>query len=129
MSDQGVTRKLTAIVSADVAGYSRLTSADEEGTLTALHAHRTELFDPMIAEHGGRIANTAGDSLLMEFPSVLAAVRCAVEIQRRMNERNADVSAERRMDFRIGINLGDVIERDGDLFGDGVNVAARADQD
>ena len=118
-------RRLAAIVAADVAGYSRLVAADEEGTLAALRSHRTELIDPKIAEFRGRIANTAGDSLLIEFPSVVEALRCAVDVQRGMLARNASIPADRRIMLRVGINLGDVIEQDGDLLGDGVNVAAR----
>ncbi len=125
MAEGEVTRRLAAIVPADVAGYSRLTAADEEGTLAALRAHRAELTDPKIAEHGGRIANTAGDSLLIEFPSVVEALRCALEIQAGMAGRNAEITAERRIEFRVGINLGDVVEQAGDLLGDGVNIAAR----
>jgi adenylate cyclase len=120
-----VTRRLAAILAADVAGYSRLMGADEEGTLARLNAHRRALFDPKIAEHGGRIVKTTGDGLLAEFPSVVDAVRCAVEVQRGMAERNAAVPAAERIEFRIGINLGDVIVEEGDIFGDGVNIAAR----
>jgi len=120
-----VSRRLAAIVAADVAGYSRLVSNDEEGTLGALRAHRSDLIDPKIAEFGGRIANTAGDSILIEFSSVVDALRCCIDIQKGMVERNADVHEERRITFRVGINVGDVVEQDGDLLGDGVNVAAR----
>jgi adenylate cyclase len=120
-----MTRRLVAIVAADVAGYSRMTAYDEEGTLAALRSHRTELIDPTIAGHGGRIANTAGDSILMEFPSVVDATRCCIDIQRGLAERNASIPEEKRIMFRIGINLGDIVEQDGDLLGDGVNVAAR----
>ena len=119
------TRRLAAILAADVAGYSRLMGGDEEGTLAALKAIRRELGDPKIAEHRGRIVKTTGDGLLVEFQSVVDAVRCAVEMQRAMAERNADVPAGRRIEFRIGINLGDVILDDGDIYGDGVNLAAR----
>jgi len=98
---------------------------DDSGTLAALKAHRRELIDPKIAEHDGRIVKTTGDGLLLEFPSVVDAVRCAVEIQRGMGERNAGVAPDKRLDFRIGINLGDIIIDDDDIFGDGVNVAAR----
>ncbi len=118
-------RRLAAIVAADVAGYSRLVGLDEEGTLRSLHAHREELLDPLIAEHGGRIANTAGDSLLLEFPSAVDAVRCAVAVQEGMARRNTEVEETRRIEFRIGINVGDVIAQGDDLLGDGVNVAAR----
>jgi len=118
-------RRLAAIVSLDVAGYSRLMGVDESGTLAALKAHRRELIDPKIAEHDGRIVKTTGDGLLLEFPSVVDAVRCAVEVQRGMAERNADVAPDKRLDFRIGINVGDIIIDGDDIFGDGVNVAAR----
>jgi class 3 adenylate cyclase/DNA-binding CsgD family transcriptional regulator len=119
------TRRLAAILAADIAGYSRLMGADEEGTLSALKAIRRELGDPKVAEHRGRIVKTTGDGLLVEFPSVVDAVRCAVELQRGMAERNADVPVARRIEFRIGINLGDVILDEGDIYGDGVNIAAR----
>ena len=118
-------RRLTAILAADVAGYSRLMGADEEGTHERLKAHRGELTDPKIAEHHGRIVKTTGDGLLVEFPSVVDAVRCAVEVQRGMVERNSAVSADKRIEFRVGINLGDVIVDGDDIFGDGVNIAAR----
>jgi adenylate cyclase len=119
------TRRLVAIVAADVAGYSRLVSADEEATLAALRSCRRELIDPKITEYKGRIANTAGDSILIEFPSVIEALRCAVDIQHGMAERNADIASNQQINFRIGINVGDVVEQNGDLLGDGVNVAAR----
>ena len=119
------TRRLAAILAADVAGYSRLMGADEEGTLARLNAHRRALLDPKIAEHGGRIVKTTGDGLLAEFPSVVDAVRCAVEVQRGMAGRNVAVPAAERIEFRIGINLGDIIVEAGDIFGDGVNIAAR----
>jgi adenylate cyclase len=125
MAEERVERRLTAILAADVAGYSRLMAADEEGTLAALKTLRREVADPKIKEHRGRIVNTTGDGLLSEFASVVDAVRCAVEVQREMAERNAGVQAERRIDLRIGINLGDVMIDDNDIFGDGVNVAAR----
>ncbi len=125
MSEERVERRLTAILAADVVGYSRLMSADEEGTLAALKAIRRELVDPRIVEHRGRIVKTTGDGLLVEFASVVDTVRCAVDVQREMAARNADVPAERRIDFRIGVNLGDIIKDDGDIFGDGVNIAAR----
>jgi TolB-like protein/class 3 adenylate cyclase len=120
-----VERRLAAILAADVAGYSRLMAEDEEGTLAALKAIRRELGDPKIAEHRGRIVKTTGDGLLVEFPSVVDAVRCAVEIQREMVLRNAEVPEARRIEFRIGINLGDIIIDEHDIYGDGVNVAAR----
>ncbi len=120
-----VDRRLTAILAADVAGYSRLMGADEEGTLAALKALRRELADPKIAEHRGRVVKTTGDGLLVEFASVVDAVRYAVEVQREMAARNADVPPDKRIEFRIGINLGDIIIDEGDIYGDGVNVAAR----
>jgi len=125
MAETRVQRRLAAILAADVAGFSRLMGADEEGTLAALTAHLTELIEPCIAEHRGRVVKTAGDGLLAEFASVVDAVRCAVAFQDGMAARNADVSVERCIAFRIGINLGDVIVQDKDVFGDGVNVAAR----
>src|SRR5713226_241908 len=105
-----VERRLAAILAADVAGYSRLMGADEEGTLASLKTLRRELSDPKIKEHRGRIVKTTGDGLLVEFGSVVDAVRCAVEVQREMAARNADVPAERRIEFRMGINLGDIIK-------------------
>ena len=116
---------LAAIFAADVAGYSRLIGADEEGTIERFKAHRRELIDPKIAEHQGRIVKTTGDGLLVEFASPVKAVRCAIEMQQGMADRNADVPQDRRIEFRIGINLCDVIVEDGDIHGDGVNVAAR----
>ncbi len=121
----GVERRLAAILAADMVGYSRLMEVDEAGTLARLRTHRTELIDPAIAKSRGRIIKTTGDGLLVEFPSVADAVQCAAEIQRRMARRNADVSPARWIQFRIGINLGDVIVEEDDIFGDGVNVAAR----
>ncbi len=120
-----VIRRLTTIVAADVESYSRLIAADEEGTLAAIRAHRNELIEPKITQYRGRIANTAGDSLLIEFPSAVEAVRCVMEVQGAMAERNQSTPVDRRILFRVGINIGDVIEQDGDLLGDGVNVAAR----
>jgi len=125
MAEEQVERRLTAILAADVAGYSRLMATDEEGTLSALKSLRREVTDPKIKEHRGRIVNTTGDGLLSEFASVVDAVRCAVEVQREIAARNAGVPAGRRIDFRIGINLGDIMIDDNDIFGDGVNVAAR----
>src|SRR5216683_8215639 len=122
---QPVERRLAAILAADVAGYSRLMGADEEGTHERLQTHRRQLIDPKITEHHGRIVKTTGDGLLAEFPSVVAAVRCAAEVQRGMIDREPEVPDERRIRLRIGINLGDVIAEGGDIFGDGVNVAAR----
>jgi TolB-like protein/class 3 adenylate cyclase len=119
------TRRLAAILAADVAGYSRLMGADEEGTHNALKELRHELVDPQIDKHHGRIVKTTGDGLLVEFASVVDAVRCAVAVQRAIAERNIAVPADRRIELRIGINLGDVIIEEGDIFGDGVNVAAR----
>jgi TolB-like protein/class 3 adenylate cyclase len=119
------TRRLAAILAADVAGYSRLMGADEEGTLERLKALRRDLVDPKIAEHRGRIVKTTGDGLLVEFASVVDAVRCAVEVQQAMAERNTGIGADSRIDLRIGVNLGDVIVEGDDLYGDGVNIAAR----
>jgi len=117
-------RKLVAILAADFEGYSRLMGIDEEGTLAVLSAHRT-IADALIAHHGGRICGTAGDSVLAEFASVFAAVQCAVDIQRDIAEANQSLDEASRMWFRIGINVGDVMVKDGDIFGDGVNIAAR----
>jgi adenylate cyclase len=119
------TRRLAAILAADVAGYSRLMGADEEGTLERLKAHRRELVDAKIREHRGRIVKTTGDGMLVEFSSVVDAVRCAVEIQRAMLDRNAGIAEDKRVIFRIGVNLGDVIIDGDDIYGDGVNIAAR----
>jgi TolB-like protein/class 3 adenylate cyclase len=118
-------RRLTAILAADVAGYSRLMGADEEGTHERLKAHLRELVDPKIAEHRGRVVKNTGDGFLAEFQSVVDAVRCAVEVQRNIIERNAAIPPEKRIEFRIGVNLGDIIAEQHDIFGDGVNVAAR----
>ena len=118
-------RRLSAIMAADVVGYSRLMGANEVGTLTALREHRAELIDPCIADHQGRIVKLTGDGMLVEFASVVSAVDCAVDIQRDMRVRNATIPEERRIEFRIGINLGDVIVDGDDIFGDGVNVASR----
>jgi adenylate cyclase len=119
------TRRLAAILAADVAGYSRLMGADEEGTLERLKALHRELVDPKIVGHHGRIVKTTGDGMLVEFSSVVDAVRCAVGVQQAMSERNTGVGADNRIELRIGINLGDVIVEDDDLYGDGVNIAAR----
>jgi TolB-like protein/class 3 adenylate cyclase len=119
------TRRLAAILAADVAGYSRLMGADEEGTLERLKALRRELLDPKIAEHHGRIVKTTGDGVLVEFASVVDAVRCAVAVQQAMPDRDIGLAAESRIELRIGINLGDVIVEGDDLYGDGVNIAAR----
>jgi len=125
LATERVERRLAAILAADVAGYSRLMGADEEGTLARLKALRRELADPKIKEHRGRIVKTTGDGLLIEFASVVDALRCSVEVQREMAERNADVPPDRRIEFRMGINLGDIIRDGRDIHGDGVNVAAR----
>jgi adenylate cyclase len=125
MIEDHVERKLAAIFAGDVAGYSRLMGVDEEGTLHQLKAHRKELVDPKITEHRGHIVKTTGDGMLVEFVSVVDAVRCAVDIQRGMAERNVEVPADRRIEFRVGINVGDIISDDNDIYGDGVNVAAR----
>jgi adenylate cyclase len=125
MSGKRVERRLVAILAADAMGYSRLMGEDEEGTHAALKALQRELIDPKVREHGGRLVKTTGDGALVEFASVVDAVRCAVEVQRDMAERNADIPVERRIEFRIGINLGDIIIDAGDIYGDGVNVAAR----
>ena len=125
MDVPGPERRLAAVVAADVVGYSRLMEADETGTLARLKTHRIELIDPAIAKNRGRIIKTTGDGMLLEFHSVADAVLCAAEIQRRMSRRNTDVSPARWIQFRIGINLGDVIAEENDIFGDGVNVAAR----
>jgi adenylate cyclase len=125
MDEARVDRRLAAILAADVANYSRLMGTDEEGTLRQLKAHRKELIDPRIAEHRGRIVKTTGDGMLVEFVSVVDAVRCAVDVQRGMVERNAGVKADNSIQFRIGINVGDIMIDGDDIFGDGVNVAAR----
>jgi TolB-like protein/tetratricopeptide (TPR) repeat protein len=125
LTEERVERRLAAILAADVVGYSRLMGEEEDGTLTRLKALRRDLIDPMIAEHRGRIVKTTGDGLLVEFPSVVGAVRCAVEVQRSIAEHNVGITTERRIEFRIGIHQGDVIVEDGDIFGDGVNIAAR----
>jgi TolB-like protein/class 3 adenylate cyclase len=125
VSPERVERKLAAILAADVAGYSRLMGEDEEGTLARLKAHRKELIDPQVAEHRGRIVKTTGDGILIEFPSVVDAVRCAIDVQRGMAERGALQPEGARIEFRIGINLGDIIIDGDDIHGDGVNIAAR----
>src|SRR5882724_4028735 len=125
MAEGRVERRLTAILAADVAGYSRLIGADEEGTLEALRAVRRQLIDPGIAEHKGRIVKTTGDGLLVEFASVVDALRCAAEMQAAMAQGNAPIPPDRRIEFRIGIHQGDIVVEDSDIFGDGVNVAAR----
>ena len=126
MADEaGVERRLAAILAADVVGYSRLMEVDEAGTHARLKALRKEFIEPRVAEHHGRIVKLTGDGALVEFPSVVEAVLCAVDVQRIVAERNADVPPDQRIEFRIGVNLGDVIIEDDDLYGDGVNVAAR----
>jgi adenylate cyclase len=125
MTTATATRRLAGILAADVVGYSRLMGADEEGTHERLKAHLRELVDPKIREHHGRIVKTTGDGVLAEFASVVDAVRCAGEIQRAMADRDLDLAEERRLRFRIGVNLGDVIADGGDIYGDGVNIAAR----
>jgi TolB-like protein/class 3 adenylate cyclase len=121
-------RRLTTIVAADIAGFARLVGADEEGVLTAQRAHRAELIDPLLERHGGRVANRAGDSLLIEFPSAVEAVRCALAVQAGMLARNRDTPEDRRIEYRVGVNVGDVVAEGDDLLGDGVNVAARLEQ-
>jgi TolB-like protein/class 3 adenylate cyclase/Flp pilus assembly protein TadD len=125
MAEDRVDRRLAAIFAGDIAGYSRLMGVDEEGTLRQLKAHRKELVDPKITEHRGRIVKTTGDGMLVEFVSVVDAVRCGVDIQRGMAERNSGLPADNRIEFRIGINVGDIISDSNDIYGDGVNVAAR----
>ncbi len=125
MAEARVERRLAAIIAADVAGYSRLMGADEEGTLARLNAHRREFLEPTIAEHRGRIVKRTGDGILLEFGSAVDAVRCAIQTQRGMAQRNAAVPADRRIEIRIGIHVGDIIIEEGDIFGDGVNIAAR----
>ena len=120
MPEERVDRRLAAIWAGDIAGYSRLMGVDEEGTLRQIKAHRKELVDPKITEHRGRIVKTTGDGMLVEFVSVVDAVRCAVDIQRGMVDRNASIPADRRIEFRIGLNVGDIIIDGDDIFGDGV---------
>src|SRR5450432_4650192 len=120
------TRKIAAIMVTDVVGYSRLAGADEDRTLARLRGLRSDLIDPAVAAHHGRVVKRTGDGVLIEFRSVVDAVRCAIEVQNGMAERNAGVLPERRIEFRVGIHLGDVVEEaDGDLMGDGVRIAAR----
>ena len=128
MTKKRVDRRLMAILAADVAGYSRLMGVDEEGTLAQLKMHRRDLIDRSIKMHRGLIIKTIGDGMLVEFASAVEAVRCAIEVQRGMIKRNAAVPIEKRIEFRIGIHVGDIIEDDGDIFGDGVNVAARLEK-
>ena len=126
MASQQVERKLVAILVSDVVGYSRMAGANEDLTLARLRALRSDLVDPIIAVYHGRVVKRTGDGSLVEFRSVVDAVRCAIEVQNGMVERNAGLPPDRRIEFRIGIHLGDVVEEaDGDLMGDGVNIAAR----
>src|SRR4029453_17160724 len=125
MAETRVQRRLAAILAADAVGYSRLIGADEEGTLAALKAHRLELIDPKVERHHGRIVKTTGDGALIEFASVVDAVRCAIDVQRGMAERNTGVPSDERIEFRIGINVGDIVIDGDDILGDGVNIAAR----
>src|SRR5262244_2364333 len=125
MASDQVKRKLAAILAADIAGYSRLMGVDEPGTLARLKEYRRELIDPKNKQYRGRVVKTTGDGILVEFPSVVDAISCSIEVQQGMRERNADIPPEKRVEFRIGINLGDVIIEGRDLYGDGVNIAAR----
>ncbi len=125
MAEGRTVRRLAAILAADIVGYSRMMGADEEGTLAAVKDSRRELIDPKIAEHQGRIVKRTGDGALVEFASAVDAVRCAIDIQRTAGARNADIPEDRRLEFRIGINVGDIIIDEDDIFGDGVNIAAR----
>ena len=125
MSGSRVERRLAAILAADIAGYSRLMGGDEEGTLARLKVFRKALVDPKVAEHRGRIVKTTGDGILVEFASAVDAARCAVEVQHDMANQNAITPQDRRIEFRIGIHVGDIIIDEGDIFGDGVNIAAR----
>ena len=125
MASDQVKRKLAAILAADIAGYSRLMGADEAGTLARLKEYRRELIDPKTKQYRGRVVKTTGDGILIEFPSVVDAVSGAIDVQQGMRQRNADVPPEKRIEFRIGVNLGDVIIDGRDLYGDGVNIAAR----
>src|SRR6266849_7948621 len=127
MAEARVERRLAAILAADVAGYSRLMGADEVGTLAALKAHRREIVDPAIAAHKGRIVKTTGDGMLVEFASAVDAVTCAMLVQSNMAKRNETV--EPKICFRIGINVGDIIIEGDDIFGDGVNIAARIEHE
>ena len=125
MAEERVQRRLAAILAADVVGYSRLMGEDEAGTLSALNRHRAELIHPTVTRYNGRIVKLMGDGALVEFPSVVDAVECAVSIQRDMAERNGDIPNNKRIEFRIGINLGDIIDDGQDIHGEGVNIAAR----
>jgi len=125
VASEQINRRLSAILAADVVEYSRLMAADERGTLAMLKLHREELFGPKITQYHGRVVKLMGDGILAEFPSVVDAVQCAMDIQQGMAERNADVEAGSRLVFRIGVNLGDIIIEGEDIYGDGVNIAAR----
>src|SRR6516162_9769633 len=125
MNPDRAQRRLAAILAADIAGYSRLIGADEEGTLSRIRSIRAEVIDPRITAHRGRLVKTTGDGLLVEFASVVDALRCASEVQQLLAARNEGTSVAERIEFRIGINMGDVVVEDGDILGDGVNVAAR----
>jgi adenylate cyclase len=125
MSEHRVERRLAAILAADVAGYSRLMGADEEGTLARLNAHRREFLEPTVAEHRGRVVKRTGDGILVEFVSAVDATRCAIQVQQGMAQRNIGVADEQRIEIRIGVHVGDIIIEEGDIFGDGVNIAAR----
>src|SRR5271167_5036497 len=125
MAEHRVERRLAAIYAGDIAGYSRLMGADEEGTLARLNAHRREFLEPTIAEHRGRIVKRTGDGILIEFSSAVDATRCAIQQQRGMAHRNAGVAADERIELRIGIHVGDIMIEEGDIFGDGVDIAAR----
>ncbi|UCH20704.1 MAG: adenylate/guanylate cyclase domain-containing protein, partial [Deltaproteobacteria bacterium] len=124
MTEEGFKRKLTAILSADVEGYSRLMAEDEGATVRTLTTYR-EVMTTLIQQHNGKVLDSPGDNLLAEFASVVDAVQCAVSVQKEINNRNKDLPEDRRMQFRIGINLGDVIQEEGRIYGDGVNIAAR----
>lgn len=124
MSEEIVKRRLAAILAADIAGYSRLMGEDDVATFRDLKGHQAAVF-PLVGEHGGRIIDTAGDGIMAEFPSAVGAVDCALRLQSVMEERNVDVPQNRRMEFRVGINLGDVIHDDVRIYGDGINIAAR----
>ena len=126
MAEEGFKRKLTAILSADVAGYSRLMDQDEEATIRTLTTYRSAISD-LVQQYRGRVVDTTGDNLMAEFTSAVDAVKCALEVQRELAERNAELSHERRMEFRIGLNVGDVVEEEDRIYGDGVNIAARVE--
>ena len=126
MAEKGFKRKLTAILSADVAGYSRLMDQDEEATIRTLTTYRSAISD-LVQQYRGRVVDTTGDNLMAEFTSAVDAVKCALEVQRELAERNAELSHERRMKFRIGLNIGDVVEEEDRIYGDGVNIAARVE--